>query len=130
MQQVEHDLLAVRRHGLLDEQFRPVGQADGAVALRREPGHDRDFQAGIAPVNDPEQLDAVHHRHADVQHREVNRLVRQNRERPIGAGGRMDFPALFRENGAQRRERLQKCQTVIHEQNVKFPARFGAGGGR
>ena len=126
IQQVEYDLDAIGGNRLLDEQFGAVGKTGRAVAFRGVAGHYGDFDAGITPDNDAEQLDAVHHRYPDVQHDEVHRRFLQDGQRPVRGRGGINFPGLAGQHGTQFAERFQQGHAVVHEQHVIFFGRFAA----
>ena len=78
VQHIESTPNVLGGHRFFQEQFRAGRQRIGALAFRGVAGQHGDFNAGITAFDDAEQLQAVEHRHVDVQHREVNLAFQQD----------------------------------------------------
>ena len=68
---------------------------DGTVD-RGVRGHQNDFAARHVGANLPKQIEAVHVRHAQIDHREVGRLAHQNPQRLGAARAGFDIEPCFR----------------------------------
>ena len=66
-------------------------------------------------MQQPEKLQAIHDRHMDIDHQQVNRASGQNGEGLSGFVGQVNLPIGSGIMPHQFLERLQKMQIVIDE---------------
>ncbi len=117
MQGGENAFQAFDGAGFLQEQLRASRQGSGAVLLRGEGGHHHLLNIRVFAPDQVEQLQAVHHRHFDINDREVDGLVLNQGEGLAGVLGQENVPAVPAPLHGHTVDHLPVGGIVIDEQN-------------
>src|ERR1044071_6370632 len=103
------------------EQLRAAAQAGRPVHLRRMSGQDHFQHVWIFAMKQPEELHAVHDRHADVDHHQVDPLLPNMSQRPRRVRRRQYLPGAFGSDLHQVLDHFQKTCVVVDEQDRCVP---------